>query len=106
MKDVIKLLLLLIPAIKDLLGSVDEEVSFGKKKRILKIMENQDMTKTEKLERILFRKGKVKVEILGFVKDGAMMSSALEDPIKSGVIVNEGFIENYYQMADKLKQKD
>ena len=100
MKDVIKLLLLLIPAIKDLLGSADDEISFGKKKRILKIMEDQDMSKVEKLERILFRKGKVKVEILGFVKDGIMKSSALEDPIKRGVIVNYGLVERYYELAD------
>jgi len=104
MKEVIQLLLLIIPAIKDLLGGMDDEVSFGKKKRILKIMEDQDLTKTEKLERILFRKGKVKVEILGFVKDGIMKSSTLEKPIEEGVITNYRLVERYYEMADELRR--
>ena len=100
MKDVIKLLILLIPAIRDLLGSVDDEVSFGKKKRILKIMENQDLTKLEKLERILFRKGKVKVEVYGYVTDNKIITG---EKIEAGVIVNNRLIEHYYQMADEQK---
>ena len=103
MKDIIKLLILLIPVIKDLLGTVDDEVTFGKKKRILKIMENQDLTRIEKLERILFRKGKVKVEIYGYIKNDIISTN---EKIKSGVIVNERFIESYFRMADQLKKKD
>ena len=103
MKDILKLLLLVIPAIKDLVGSVDDEVSFGKKKRILKIMEAQDLTKLQKIERILFRKGKTKIEILGFVKDGKISSN---EEIEDGVVVNNRFIESYFQIAEKLKKKD
>ena len=104
MKEVIKLLLLIVPAIKDLLGSVDDEVAFGKKRRILRIMEDQDLTKVEKLERILFRKGKVKIQILGFVTNGVIKNA--KKPIAKGVIVNNRLIENYFKMADELRKED
>jgi len=101
MKDAIKLLMLLIPVIKDLVNLAGNEDSITKKKRILKIMEDQDLTKLEKMERILFRKAKVKVEVLGFVKGGELLAP---QHITRAVVVNERLIEHYYHLAS-IKHK-
>ena len=102
MKDIIKLLAMLIPVIKDLVNSADNEISTGKKRRILKIMGDQDLTKLEKLERILFRKSKVKVEILGYIKNDHINSN---EKIASGVVVNERLVEHYYHLASQKVTK-
>ncbi len=103
MKDIIKLLLLVISVMKDLVGSVDDSVSFGKKKRILKIMEDQNLTKLEKVERILFRRGRLKVEVYGYVVNGELKT---KEKVQMGVVVNPGLLEHYYDIASYLKKKD
>lgn len=102
-KDIIKLLLLIIPAIKDLVSSADDSVSLGKKIRILRIMEDADLTKLEKIERILLRKTRAKVEIYGYVVNGKLMT---KEKIQMGVVVNPRLLEHYYEQAVQLKKKE
>lgn len=101
MKDLVKLLLLIIPAMRDLLGSAKKETNLARKRRITRILEDQDLSKLEKLERILFRVGLEAVDILGFVKDGKVISIEL---IEEGTIVTQGFIQSYYRLGLKLLQ--
>ncbi len=103
MKDVIKLLLLLLPLIKDAASSVDDMDRISKKKRVLRILERRDLTRLEKLERILFRKSGRKVEIYGYVVNGVIQT---KEKIGLGVIVDPRVIESYYDIASQLKRKD
>ena len=103
MKDLIKLLLLLVPAIKDLISSADDSVSLGKKIRILRIMEDADLTKLEKIERILLRKGGAKVEVYGYVVNGKLRTT---EKVQMGVVVNPRLIEHYYEQGVQIKKKD
>lgn len=103
MKDMVKLLLLLFPLIKDVASSVDDMDSITKKKRILRILERRDLSKLEKLERILFRKSGKKVEIYGYVVNGVINT---KEKIGLGVIVDPRVIESYYDIASRLKRKE
>lgn len=103
MKDLIKLLLLVIPAIKDLVSSADDSVSIGKKIRIIRMLERKDLTKLEKIERILLRKGGEKVEIYGYVINGVVNT---REEVPFGVVVNPETIEHYYDAISELKKKD
>lgn len=103
MKDVVKLILLVLSTAKDLVNIADDEVSLGKKRRIHKILEDRDLSKLEKIERILFRKGGEKVEIYGYVINGELKTT---EKVQMGVVVNAGFLESYYDIASELKKKD
>jgi hypothetical protein len=105
MKDAIKLLLLILPAIKDLLGIVKKETRIARKRRIVRILENQDLSKIEKLERILLRVGLEHVDVLGFVNDGKIICRNADKPLQRGVIVTEGFVHAYYRLGAKLNRR-
>jgi len=91
MKDIAKILLLVLPMLKDLIGSIGHEADTAKKQRIIRILQDKDLTKLERLSRILGLT----------VKDAAIIGYTPQ-----GIEVNESFVMEYYRMQRELRDAD
>jgi len=91
MKDFFKVLALLLPLITEVLSSTQAGADTARARRIMRILEDADSSKLDRINRILGLDISG-AEILGYNQEGE-------------AVVNKAFILNYASMQKELKRK-
>lgn len=89
MKEILEIIALLLPLVKDVILSSRGNANAARRRRILRILQNKDITQLERLTRLL-----------GLTIRGAEIIRYTDD----GVEVNEQFVLEFARMEKELRR--